>query len=422
MEVKSNNLNKLYEVEVKSQKIDSKTNTNETNKIQEVKISDSINNQKLKSGSALTSVTIGALLGAQILNEKKDNQSITLKDSLINNFKLFDKNNNGYISINEVKSLIKDSNIKGDQAVSLGILNFIMSNKENDNLSITDLSMLDTSKPIFKSQNSNKKLSLDDIKNDMESKLKEANKYKDSNGKFILPKSAKDIDFKDVKQGYLGDCYLIATLSSIAKQKPNELVKMIKDNNDGTFTVNFGDKKVNVSSPTDTEIALGSQGKSFIPIIEKAYAKYQNESSFIKSENPYDKISSGRTTLLLGKTIKELTNNNYDTDLLEIRTSIASFDASSKKETINKINNALKENKVIITSTEQNNSLNIAGNHAFSIIGFDPKTNTVEIRNPYGKGDPLDHNLLAKDGSNDGIFKISLEELYKNFTLISYEK
>ncbi|MFN8672089.1 MAG: C2 family cysteine protease [Candidatus Sericytochromatia bacterium] len=424
MEIQNTNLGNDYKINAQNQKQDKGINLtiDKTDKKETEILNDSLKNQKLKSGSALAYLNIGLLIGAKLGSEKKDSSDISLKESLIKNFKTFDKNNSGFITLSEVKKLISDPNIKGEKAINLAILSIIMSDKNNEKLSFSDLSKIDTSEPIFKSQSSNKLLSLEDIKINMENKLKATDKYKKTDGNFQLPKTAKELDFKEVKQGYLGDCYLLATLSSFTKQKPESLLKMVKDNNDGTYTVNINGSKIKTPMPTDTELALGAEGQGIIPIIEKAYALYQNKNSFIESSNPYDKISSGRTTLLLGKTIKELTGSNYDTDLLEVKTAIGNFNASSKNETIGKIQKALKENKLIIASAQKNNSLNIAGNHAYSVIGFDPKTNSVEIRNPWGKGDALDLNSEARDGNNDGIFRISLEEFYKTFNLISYEK
>lgn len=43
----------------------------------------------------------------------------------------------------------------------------------------------------------------------------------------------------DARQGYLGDCYFIASVTSIADQTPAAIQNMFLDNGDGTFTVRF---------------------------------------------------------------------------------------------------------------------------------------------------------------------------------------
>lgn len=50
-------------------------------------------------------------------------------------------------------------------------------------------------------------------------------------------KHSSGIDPYDIKQGGVGDCFLMASMSAVAKLDPNIIKNMIKDNKDGTFTV-----------------------------------------------------------------------------------------------------------------------------------------------------------------------------------------
>jgi hypothetical protein len=43
----------------------------------------------------------------------------------------------------------------------------------------------------------------------------------------------------DIYQGAVGDCYYVATLASIAQEKPEYIQNMFTDNGDNTFTVRF---------------------------------------------------------------------------------------------------------------------------------------------------------------------------------------
>ncbi|MFN4150211.1 MAG: C2 family cysteine protease, partial [Candidatus Sericytochromatia bacterium] len=91
----------------------------------------------------------------------------------------------------------------------------------------------------------------------------------------------KEISVRDIKQGAIGDCYLIAGLYSITATDPNAIYNMIKDNDDGTVTVKMFDfnKKTEKFEPkfiTFEKSTLNSNEKAedtlWVQMLEKAYA------------------------------------------------------------------------------------------------------------------------------------------------------
>jgi hypothetical protein len=102
----------------------------------------------------------------------------------------------------------------------------------------------------------------------------------------------------DINQGYLGDCYLLSTLSSVAKTDPSLISKDIVADGNDVYTVTFGSGKgtrinVNADLPVwpDGQLAyaqLGNENSLWVALYEKAFVQYHNA----KADN-YARISGG---------------------------------------------------------------------------------------------------------------------------------
>lgn len=52
--------------------------------------------------------------------------------------------------------------------------------------------------------------------------------------------------------------------------------------------------------------------------------------------------------------------------------------------------------------------------HAYSVQGYDPKTQTVTVHNPWGKDETAD-----VDGKDDGVFTMPLKEFQASFSFMN---
>ncbi len=80
-----------------------------------------------------------------------------------------------------------------------------------------------------------------------------------------------------VRQGRLGSCYFHAVVAALALSDPPALQKMIQENADGTYTVQFADGKKETSYPEDIrytrEVGYDRSEGLWVAVIFRAYAQ-----------------------------------------------------------------------------------------------------------------------------------------------------
>lgn len=350
----------------------------------------------------------------------KADPAFTSKNPLINRvgemFKTIDTNKDGILTKTEIISKLNDPTIKGKDAAIVGsLLKYEPTIKKLSD----DQKMFETGITVKDMLAADNKIDKDGLTSKFEneiayksSKIDSVKTLRNKDESLKPPTKASEVNYQDLQQGQNGNCYFLAVLTSVAHNNPQKVVDMIKDNKDGTLTVKFPLREVTIKSPTDTELSLYAKGKTWVPIIEKAYAEYRN--TFLDFDNPHQ--ASGKGTLIIGRAILEVTGNSFDSDFTAIR---------PLSVTREKMTKAFDNNKIVTASIEKpilgsKNDLNLPDGHVYSVLGYDKKTDVVTVRNPWGSGEPTkDQKVL--DGTNDGVFKMPLAEFVKYFSMVAYE-
>jgi hypothetical protein len=233
--------------------------------------------------------------------------------------------------------------------------------------------------------------------------------YNEETGEYTMYKKgdgdAKEIDINDVKQGVLGDCYLISAIAGVAKDNPSYIKKLITYTKDSTFaTVKLYIRKSDGTrtaqttkidfyfpiSGVEAAFAKAGDGELWVMVIEKAYAKLMGG---------YDNIGRGGDP---GEALAVLTGNEavikaMSTDDASLGTDLASVVVAGKtsvagtKEnteipsgyTVNAINPDRTDGyKVTLSGGNK-----IFCSHAYTVTGVDETAKKVKLRNPHGGGD-----------------------------------
>lgn len=205
--------------------------------------------------------------------------------------------------------------------------------------------------------------------------------------------SDKGPSVDDINQGYVGDCWYLSSLASVAKVNPDKISQSVVDLGDGTYAVQFTRNGQNVFSRVDGNLATwsgnsvayanvkNSQGNSalWVAIMEKAMTQFMGTTA------SYKNIDGGWMSVA------------YDSMGLSER----NIWASSATDLVTQLNTALAANKAVtlgIGSVQAGAPL--IGGHAYTVdhLNKDDKGNVVSItlRNPWGV------DGAGNDGKNDG--------------------
>ena len=197
----------------------------------------------------------------------------------------------------------------------------------------------------------------------------------------------------DEDQGYLGDCYLISSLGSIADSSPAAIENMIVANGDGTWTVRFYDNgkadyvTVNDMLPTSGGTLIfdgygyGATNPSglWIALIEKAYAQWDETGNEGRGNvNSYTDIEGGWMA---------------DVDAQVLGHAAASYNVYSSSDQQALISGVTNKQAVTIGTDSSNNSndtlsYGLYGGHAYAVVGYNASSQTFTLYNPWGIDQP----------------------------------
>ncbi|MBX9720359.1 MAG: hypothetical protein K2X81_03095, partial [Candidatus Obscuribacterales bacterium] len=297
----------------------------------------------------------------------------------------------GKLNIKEIGALLRNPDIKGEEAAVLGTLAITLThdviNKEHKPMAtFTEADVLSNSKD-------------SDAVKYFKDAMEQLHGDTDSKGLSLFGKTGHP-DWKEVKQWKVGDCWFVSVVDAVLRKYGADYVeKMItqdpKDPN--KFTVKFPgyDKPIKVTL-TEGEISMFSHTMndgSWLAVLGMALndvIQSDKKTDGYRSWYPFGHVVNGGNNLT---TYKLFTNKTY--------TRISTKNLSELKA-------ALK------WAEDHHDPIGINTHvHDLSIKRIDWQTGQVEIQNPWGTKQIYTTDIKIKMGP-DGTFWIPLDELYKD--------
>ncbi|RME27861.1 MAG: hypothetical protein D6798_03685 [Deltaproteobacteria bacterium] len=238
--------------------------------------------------------------------------------------------------------------------------------------------------------------------------------YEDfENGKAFVKGRTDETDISpdDVKQGALGDCYLMAGMAATARAEPDAIRRIIKDNGDGTFEVTLYIRKSSWSRPVamtrtiDARLPTNGNGRPLYAGIGDATEEGDElwpallEKRLAQEKGSYELISGGNIS-------RQGFNFAGATELFTGKAERYFSTASlTEDKVLAMMDDALTRNKPITVDsmnmekmpdlTREANQWNVYGNHAYAVESVDLASRTVNLQNPWGSNHVK--NLPIKD-------------------------
>jgi len=328
-------------------------------------------------------------------------------------FDTIDTEGDGYVSEEDIDAAMSNPNLSVQQAAALATLKRLrgeleeLSNDElgdeNDGITLADLQEYQRTGNVPR-----------ELREQVENRY---NYSKTRAGNASTELFANGLpDPNAIDQGSLADCWFLAAAGSVAAQNPQAIVDMIQPNDNGTYTVTFPDgRSATVAAPTRAEFAVGAtSGRDgmWITVLEKAYATIENDGDETWAQNHIDDPSQpGRGTDVFSST------GGSDQDNLALTGTDTTHEKLSSAFADGRAVNALI-GRVPLVGSKRDEGLPTA--HIYTVTAYDPATRTVTLRNPWGRGEWSDEAGNARDGSDDGVFTMPLEEFDDMFTTVSY--
>lgn len=324
-------------------------------------------------------------------------------------FARWDADRDGRLTTDEVDRAVSDPGVRGDSAAALAVIKSVERQNTDQEQKTPPVTLAMVAK--YEADKAAGKVEDDE---DYDQWFREYQGKLASTARELFPQKVPRVSA--VKQGDLGDCFCVAMIGAAVARDPQELVRAISQNRDGTYTVRFaGAATVTIRPPTDTEIAINSSAGEnglWLTVYEKACgavaARLTPPAGRKRVETDiiaYGGLASGVVEVFTGHECRWMDR----TDDGLPRAIAAGISGRCLMYTV-------MRPKVDVPA-------GLINGHVYAVIGFDAKKREVTIFDPRG----VNHSPKGPPGPRrgfemmDGVFTVSLTDYIAVFDGVGIE-
>lgn len=364
----------------------------------------------------------------ELFGQAKKNR-VTFASVVESNFAKWDHNHDGKLTVQEVDAQVVNPKVNGDEAAAVAALHVYQRDHKNAP-PLTKAQLLQSSKEKDSAERRDVQQKQAHFGSNFESFRNHINKAPKS---IFATKEAPTLE--GFKQGLLGDCYFLAAVAAALHADPPVFRRMFQSRPDGSCDVHFySGHVVRLPRLTDAEIALsssaGEQGV-WLNALEKAFGEIKLQVRNARKNRggdhfDLDIIARGgdpgdAIEVLCGSQSKSVNLRKGKAETLPPEVELLKH----KNELHVLFSTALPRKFLCCCSVASKGKYppGIVTDHCYSILGYDPRTQHVTVRNPWGnrfkpKGTPGFTNGYATEG---GVFEVPLAEFVMIFESVSYQ-
>lgn len=328
------------------------------------------------------------------------------------NFPAWDLNHDGVLSSNELDVVVADTHTTGTNAAVVAALKRA---SRGAKISVPPLTLETIAKVTEQKQPDLAQMFADGLK-----------RISGATNRNLFAEGLPRLE--TIHQGKLGNCFTLAPLGAMVHRDPAQVAAMFAAEANGNYRVRLGKKNVEVTPPTDAELAMSSSNEHegiWVNIYEKAIGTARNDDRPPETRValPMDAIARGGSagTMLAYITGHEI--KRFPFKFAKSPPSATNDIPAQLAELRKELQAATKEKRLMTTGTIKPTTPGLTPNHAYAVLGYEAASDAVSLWNPHGqefvpKGKPGKENGYP---TKNGIFEIPVPQFVEQFSGMAFE-